>query len=137
MSEIATVTASPPLTEAVLRDALDRFGRVRLTVTGDCMRPDLLPGDTVLIEAVERLAPRFGNIVLALFPSGPRLHRLVWRPFRGAWRTKADRARTLDPPLARSQVLGTVVAAGARGVSRRVWLGAASLLAALARRVRP
>jgi hypothetical protein len=137
VSEIATVPASDFLTEGVLRESLTSFDHVRLAVTGGCMSPELAPGDTVLVASIGRRPPRFGNIVLALFPNGPRLHRLVWRPPWGAWRTKADRARALDPPLRRSQVLGTVIGVDGRArlPARRWRRGLASLLGAVAARL--
>jgi hypothetical protein len=132
MSEIATTEASPFLTEAVLRDALAAFPHVRLVVTGACMGPELNGGDTVLLVSAARRTPRVGNIVLAIFPSGPRLHRLVWRSPWGSWRTMADNASALDPPVAPAAILGTVIGVEGRARSpRRTWRVAASIAVAL------
>jgi hypothetical protein len=114
-------------------------------VTGQCMQPDLTDGEKVHLVHTERHRPRLGDVVLARGTDGLRLHRLVWGPplaRRGwRWRTKADRARLLDPPLDPCDVLGTVVAVEgrsaprltrpgkalvslARGVLARLWMGA-------------
>jgi hypothetical protein len=133
VSEIATVGATGVLTEAVFRDAAGYFSRLRITVTGGCMRPELEPGDVVLLAPASLRPPRFGDVVLALFPNGPRLHRLVWRPVGGAWRTMADGSREIDPPLRRQDVLGTVIGVEGRPARtlRRRARAAASLLGAV------
>jgi hypothetical protein len=109
VSEILTVDAA--VAEAVLRDCLDAFGRVRFRVTGTCMGPDLPPGRIVTVSSTP--APRLGDVVLVRHAQGLKLHRLVFGPPlalpRRAWRTKGDRLATLDPPLAPDAVLGTVV----------------------------
>jgi len=137
-SEIETGEASSFLTAAVLRDTLEAFAHLRLCVTGECMNPELVPGDTVFVVSTARRPPRFGNVVLAVFPSGPRLHRLVWRPPIGSWRTKADRGRAFDPPLSSQDILGTVVGVEGRtpGPHRRPLRAVASLLGALCSRLR-
>lgn len=134
-------SSPPPATagcfeDAVLGDCLAGFDRLRLTVTGGCMRPSLEPGDTVVLEPVRRTPPRFGDVVLLRHPAGLRLHRLVWRPPFLRWRTKADGSPFCDPPLRREDLLATVVgSAPGRARARSGWSALKSLAAAVAVRV--
>ncbi len=113
----------------ILEGCLEAFAHVRLTVTGDCMRPALAPGDVVLVAGRGARPPRRGEIVLCRLPAGLRLHRLVWTPSAlragGKWRTKADGSASWDPPIAATDVLGTVIAAERGGAPvpapRRRW----------------
>ena len=103
-------------TEGVMRECLHAFGRVRFRVTGECMRPDLPPGQEVTIA---RQRPRLGDVVLVSQGQGLRLHRLVFAPpARWSWRTKGDGLPGLDPPVRASDVLGTVVDPRQRRVGR-------------------
>jgi hypothetical protein len=121
------------LPDAVLDDCLGSFDRLRLTVTGDCMRPSLEPGDTVVLEPARRRPPRFGDVVLLRHPAGLRLHRLIWRPPFLAWRTKADRSAFCDPALRPKDLVATVVASDPhRARTRSGWSALKSLTAALA-----
>jgi hypothetical protein len=101
--------------DAILRDCLRAFPFVELTVTGECMRPALLPGARVRLVSSDERPPRVGDVVLARHPEGLRLHRLVWGPpfaLPGtSWRTQADRGALWDPALRPADVLGTVVEA--------------------------
>jgi Uncharacterised nucleotidyltransferase len=99
--------------QGLLAGCLDSFPEARLTVTGRCMEPALVAGERVLLAGPAERTPRLGDVVLFRHPSGLRLHRLVLRRGR-LWRTKADRASALDPAIAPSQVLGTVVAVEGR-----------------------
>jgi len=124
------------LAEALLRDCLDSFDHVRLTVTGGCMQPSLHDGDTVLLVGPRRRRPLLGDVVLARLADGLRLPRLVWGPPlafpRMRWRTKADRAALVDPGLAAADILGTVVAVeGRSGSVRDVPRALASLASAV------
>jgi len=99
--------------EGILRSLLGGFPFLRLTVTGDCMRPALSPGDRVHVVSPEQRPPRVGDVVLARHRDGLRLHRLVWGPPLALglrWRTQADRGAIWDPALEPADVLGTVVA---------------------------
>jgi hypothetical protein len=131
-----------PFAEELLRDCLDSFPHVRLTVTGGCMEPALLHGEKVRLVGASRRPPRLGDVVLARQKEGLRLHRLVWGPpvaRRGAsWRTKADRGLLLDPPLAPDAVLASVEAVEARPGARPRRPGQAlvSLVRAIAARLR-
>jgi len=107
---IGTLEAGEAFAETVLRACLADFPLVRMRVTGDCMRPALEPGDSVLIASAARSPPRFGDVVLVLTPDGPRLHRLVWRAPGSAWRRMGDRSPRWDAPLPAERVLGTLVA---------------------------
>jgi len=137
------VSGTPPSlapADVILRDLFRGFPFLRVTVTGDCMRPALAPGDRVRLVSREQRPPRVGDVVLARHPDGLRLHRLVWGPpltRGGAWRTKADRAALLDPRLRPDGVLGTVVAVeGRAGALRRPGQALTSLAGALWARVR-
>jgi hypothetical protein len=124
--------------DTVLRDCLAGFDRLRLTVTGDCMRPALQPGDTVVLAPVRTAPPRFGDVVLLRHPAGLRLHRLIWRPPGLRWRTKGDRAPFCDPALLRADLLATVVSSEPpRGAVRSAWRALVSLAAAVSTRLDP
>lgn len=126
--------------DSVLRDCLAGFERLQITVSGDCMRPALHPGDTVVLAPVRSSPPRFGDVVLLRHPSGLRLHRVVWAPpgARARWRTKGDRAAFCDPALVPADLLATVVASDPpRGRVRSSGRALRSLLAAVGTRLHP
>jgi len=110
--EIPTLQAAGELAAALLRGCVESFPHVRLTVTGDCMRPTLRAGDVVRVVSAAVRPPRLGDVVLARRREGVCLHRLVWAPplapAAGPWRSKGDRAPRWDPPLAAADVLGVV-----------------------------
>jgi hypothetical protein len=101
--------ASPELSRQVLAECLHDFPHVQLTVTGRCMEPALREGDVVTLVATAKRQPRLGDVVLASAKGGFRLHRLVWTPPGGAWRTKADRAPTWDPGGREADLIATAV----------------------------
>lgn len=109
------------LREAALRACLAEFPHVRLTVSGDCMTPALVPGQAAFLARPGRPA-RVGDIVLVRAPAGLRLHRLVWGPpFTGPTnrvRTKGDHSLAFDPPLHPSDVLGVVIGVEGGGSAR-------------------
>jgi hypothetical protein len=80
--------------------------------------------------------------VLARQKEGLRLHRLVWgpplAPSGSSWRTKADRGRRLDPPLAAEDVLASVevVEGRPRESPRRAGRALLSLAGGIAARLR-
>jgi hypothetical protein len=84
------------------------------------MEPALHAGEKVLLT---RREPRLGDVVLTQSVKGLRLHRLVLRPPRIlrniGWRTMADRALLLDPAIAPTDVLATVVAVEGRADTLR------------------
>jgi hypothetical protein len=111
-SAVAARCVDEARADALLRGCLAEFPQARLTVTGACMTPALLPGDVAIVEAARGRRPRLGEIVLVRLAEGLRLHRLVPGPRRrGSFRrTKADRAACWDHPFAPEDLLGTVVA---------------------------
>jgi hypothetical protein len=136
------VGAEVPFGEDLLRDCLASFPHVRLTVTGRCMEPALRHGEKVHLVGAARRRPRLGDVVLARQREGLRLHRLVWGPplaaAGSAWRTKADRGRRLDPPLAAADVLASVAVVEGRPDARPRRAGRAllSLAGGIAARLR-
>ena len=111
--------ASPELAREVLVRCLGDFPQVQLTVTGACMAPALRPGDVVTLVSPAHRRPRPGDIVLFAVPDGFRLHRLLWAPAAGGWRTKADSAPTWDAASSRADIIATArdvrSGAGVRG----------------------
>ena len=101
--------ASPELSRQVLSECLRDFADIRLTVTGGCMDPALREGDVVTLVAAARRPPRLGDVVLTSVEGGFRLHRLVWTPPGGGWRTKADRAPTWDPASNEADLIATAI----------------------------
>ena len=72
------------------------------------MDPALREGDVVTLVAAARRPPRLGDVVLTSVEGGFRLHRLVWTPPGGRWRTKADRAPTWDP-VSKDDLIATAI----------------------------
>lgn len=135
-ARLAPAAHADAFEEAVLRDCLAGFDRLRLTVSGDCMRPALHPGDTVVLSPARTTPPRFGDVVLLRHPSGLRLHRLIWRPPGLRWRTMGDRAASCDPALAPEDLLATVIEADpSRGALRSTRQALRSLVAAVGARL--
>jgi hypothetical protein len=131
--------ASPELSRLVLAECLRDFAFVRFTVRGGCMAPAVRDGDVVTLVAASRRRPRVGDVVLAVVEDGFRLHRLLWAPWGGGWRIKADRAPTWDAALRDRDVIATAVAVRTGTRARRTrragaWLR--SLLAVAGAQVR-
>ena len=131
-----------PFGEELLRDCLDSFPHVRLTVTGRCMEPAIAHGERVRLVSALRRPPRVGDVVLSRQKEGLRLHRLVFgpplAPPGSRWRTKADRGLLLDPPLEAKDVLAKVVSVEGRPRARprRALQALVSLALGLAARLR-
>ena len=127
--------------EALLRELLEQLPHLQLRVTGDCMRPALVPGDTVLLASTRLRRPRLGDVVLVRLAGGLRLHRLVWGwPGRGgARRTKADRSAYWDPAFSAQDLWGAVIGVerGGRTLPRapRIAPALRSMTGALLRRM--
>lgn len=119
--ETPTADGLDALREAALRACLAEFPHVRLTVSGDCMTPVLVPGQAVFLARPGQPA-RVGDIVLVRAPAGLRLHRLVWGPpLTGPTsrvRTKGDHSLAFDPPLDLADVLGVVIEVEGGGLAR-------------------
>jgi hypothetical protein len=109
--------AGAPLAEEILKACLDD-APVRLTVTGACLSPCLREGDKVVLHGRSRRLPRFGDVVLCAPQGNLRLHRLVWSPPWGRWRTKGDRTPSWDARIRPDEVLATVVAIDDGGEDR-------------------
>ena len=124
--------------DQVFRECLSAFPEVTFTVTGQCMQPDLAHGDRVIVVGPDQKRPRLGDVVLTRRGEAMRLHRLVWKPplagSRATWRTKADRATSLDPALSEADVIGTVAAVEGRTYVRRPGRALLSLLGAIVAR---
>ena len=114
-------SARPPLTAAawtpLLREALAREGRFRLSLRGTSMLP------TLPVECEIEVAPlpqraHLGSLVV--FAAGDILiaHRLVRRA-GGQWVMQGDGRWVPDPPVEPEHILGVVVAAYQDG--RRCW----------------
>jgi hypothetical protein len=130
------VAADPRFARQVLAACLAE-APLRLRVTGSCLSPLLREGETVVLERPAVRRARWGDVVLCETPSGLRLHRLVWSPPWGGWRTKGDRSAACDR-VSRHDILGTVVALdGGRPVRRQRLRAVRSLAAAVVRRLLP
>ena len=120
----------------MLRDCLAGFDRLRLTVTGDCMRPALHPGDTVVLAPVRTAPPRFGDVVLLRHPGGPAAAPADLAPARPAL-AHQGRPRGLLRPGARARrpARDRVAADPPRGAVRSAWRALRSLAAAVGARL--
>ncbi len=116
-------------------EVLQRFGEIRLRVTGSSMLPALWPGDVLTIERVEvsEVCPQD----LVLFARDNRLfvHRLLALSSTGVL-TGGDALSAPDPPVSGEELLGRVISI-TRGQTVHPpmpldWKG--RLLAAVARR---
>jgi len=92
-------------------EVLRSSGALRLQVTGRSMLPTIWPGDTLIIERIQRAAVSDGEIVL--FGRDRRLfvHRLISRrstPATAGILTRGDAMSSPDPPLRESDLLGKV-----------------------------
>jgi len=104
-------------------DTLDRVGcelvagslragnEVRVRVAGSSMVPALWPGDELQVRALALAEPSRGDLLLFVRDGQLCTHRLVdWLDHAGAARliTRGDAAPQCDPPVAPSEILGTV-----------------------------
>ncbi len=93
-------------------DALRKFGRVELRVTGASMIPSIWPGDIVTVERQETAPYLEGDIVLRKRDGLLCIHRVVGERFqdsRAVLITRGDSNSYDDSPLPASDVLGKVV----------------------------
>jgi signal peptidase I len=80
---------------------------VRVRVAGSSMVPALWPGDALIVRALELAEPSRGDLLLFVRDGRLCTHRLVDR-LDHALITRGDAAPQCDPPVAASDVLGTV-----------------------------
>jgi len=92
----------------VWRDA-EITGTVRLTVTGDSMRPLLRVGDGVVVQPVDPLALQPGDVIVVQRGGEWITHRLVAVDERG-WHTHGDNTRYGDEAASAAQIMGRVIA---------------------------
>jgi signal peptidase len=106
-----------------------RAGReVRVRVTGTSMLPSIWPGDTLVARALAGSSPTNGEILLFIREGRLFAHRLVRRleqDTAAVLVTRGDALSDCDPPLAESEILGSVAALSRGG--RTVPLGAQRL----------
>ena len=81
---------------------------LRLSVSGDSMRPLLRAGDMVEVERVPPAELRAGDIVVVQRQGEFVTHRLLRVDERG-WHTHGDGTRSLDVPVAADEIVGRVV----------------------------
>lgn len=102
---------------ALVLDQLNKGKAVTFTVPTGSMRPWLMPGVRVKVQAVRALTPpelRRGDVVAIHKADGTWLtHRLVGRMrWEGVdcWLTKGDHAQGVDAPVRSERIAGVVVA---------------------------
>jgi hypothetical protein len=107
MTDVARLAAEDTV-EGLAAEVLDRFGEVRLRVTGSSMLPSVRPGDVLTIRRCVMSAVESGAIVL--FTRDGRLfaHRVVARRNTHLI-TSGDALEWQDPPVRPDQLLGRVV----------------------------
>jgi len=91
-------------------DTLRSAGLLRLRVKGWSMVPTVWPGDTLVIEAVDRRAVCSGDIVLFARHQRFVAHRVVEKNSSGRGiETRGDAMRQMDAPVSSRELLGRVV----------------------------
>lgn len=109
-------------TRAALRcelafDVAQRFGEVRLEVTGGSMLPAIWPSDCLIIQHREPEKIQPGQIILYSRNGGLVVHRVVSRDGR-EFVTRGDSLPQADPPVKPNEIAGEIVSIIRRG--RRV-----------------
>jgi hypothetical protein len=94
---------------ALLAEALQRSGRVRLRVHGESMLPALWPGDVVEIASCSLEDVQFGGIVLARRDGRLFLHRLIAPATPEGFRLRGDSVPASDPLFPPEALLGRFV----------------------------
>ena len=89
--------------------AAGETGPVRLTVTGDSMRPLLRVGDGVVVQPIDPHALQPGEVIVVQRGGDWITHRLVAVDKHG-WHTHGDNTRYGDEAASTSQIMGRVIA---------------------------
>jgi signal peptidase I len=101
------MSARPGFT-AVCADLLRAGVPVRFAAPGHSMQPAIRDGETLLVEPCEPARLRRGEVVLALAPGGPIVHRLQRRLPDGRLVLRGDALANADEPCAPAACLGRV-----------------------------
>jgi hypothetical protein len=88
---------------------IEPAARLRLTVTGDSMKPLLRAGDVVEVERVPPDDLCAGDIVVVQRQGEFVTHRLLGVDEHG-WHTHGDRTRSPDAPVTAADIVGRVAA---------------------------
>jgi hypothetical protein len=99
---------------ALLAEALQRSGRLRLRVHGESMLPALWPGDVVEIANCSLEDVQSGEIVLAWRDGRLFLHRLIAPATPKGFRLRGDSVPASDPLFPPEALLGRLVRCGDR-----------------------
>jgi polysaccharide export outer membrane protein len=131
VSATRTAAAEPACLESapVLAALLEEGVSVGIPVTGDSMRPTLVPGDRVIAAPFLGL-PRPGQIVLARAASALVAHRLARVDLidgRRVYRLQGEACDAFDAGVPREALLGRVVAVLRRGERLPIDEGPATL----------
>ena len=93
-------------------EVLRSFGRLRFRATGWSMLPAVWPGDTLVVERVNRDQIDVGDVVLVGRDGRLCAHRVVSRARASGsphWVTQGDAMPAPDRPVIESELLGRVV----------------------------
>ena len=90
-------------------EVLQTSGLLRLQVTGWSMLPTVRPGDTLIVERVDRSVLIQGDIILVSRDRRLFAHRLLSKDVETAgFLTRGDAMTSADPPVGDNQVLGRI-----------------------------
>lgn len=95
----------------LVREAVRKFGRIRLRVTGASMLPAMRPGDLITLESAEVEEISHGEIVVFVRSGRLVCHRVTATAGKAReplLATRGDRARRDDPLVSGSELLGRV-----------------------------
>ena len=97
----------------ITAELLRRGAYVRFRAIGASMQPTIEDGELITVAPVAPAAVKRGDILLYQSESGVHAHRVVGRVKGTApllYLLRGDASVSCDPPVAREQVLGRVVA---------------------------
>jgi len=92
-------------------EVLRSFGKLRFAATGWSMLPAIWPGETLVVERVNRDQFHVGDVVLVAREGRLRAHRLVAKadvPGKPQWITQGDAIPAPDDPVSDGDLLGRV-----------------------------